>query len=526
MNEEKTLNSVYNSMLSQMKGELTYTEIPEDTKKELANKCKPKKQLILDDCAKDPTLFAYHIIGFCPYTYQYILFENIRLRQKRLFMVSGRQLGKTAALALIALWAAFYNVFPSGLYKDTKIIIVSKSDDQAKKIISEIKRFIDLGDRTFSKRTGTASNYLSSQLADNQPQTTAQISFKNGSTIKSLAPTESARGYTCDLLILDEAAYIDENLFYDVLEPTTSHTKGIILMTSTPNGMQGLCYKLFDPENKTNTMYTRLWIPWWYCEDEGQRELIEQKKEQWIAEGKIKNFQQEYEAKFTASETSFFDVDKINKSVDDSLAHVMDWHTEPCSLGIDYGYKSSRTTLTIVSKGKDNIIRERFQHVYLEDGSDINVDVDVDSLMKRFNIINISPDDCPAGFTTNQKLIQKGYPVKLFNFRSDQNAGERNRGYYMLRAGIYQGKVKITKNVEMMQEMKGLLEIKNAITITIKSESCDRIDGLCMACYPFLAEGNDTSFGVINDSDMPFAVEPSAFDPRRDKEWDRLRGKE
>jgi hypothetical protein len=44
-----------------------------------------------------------------------------------------------------------------------------------------------------------------------------------------------------------------------------------------------------------------------------------------------------------------------------------------------------------------------------------------------------------------------------------------------------------------------------------------------MACYPFLAEGQDNSFGVINDGDMPKEV-IEVNDPRRDKEWDRLRG--
>lgn len=526
MSEEKSIIHVYDNLLKEIKGELTYTEIPEYVKLELKKKCRRQRKLDLNDCAKDPTLFAYHILGISPYSYQYVVFEYIKNGKKRIALITSRQIGKTAALAIIAIWAAYFNKFPSGLHRNTKVLIVSKSEEQAKMIVTEIKKMIDLGDRIVAQRTqGKITNFISGELDEGKTQTAFQSTFKNGSYIKCIAPTGSGKGYTVDVLILDEFAYIPEELFNETLEPTTSAVDGLIIMASTPNGMQGLGYKIFDPENlRPNNRYERIWIPWWKCENPRQLEWIKNQKEEMIAKGDIKAFQQEYEARFTTSETNFFDAIKVDGSVDSSMAQVMEWHTEPCSIGIDYGFKSSRTVLTIVSKGKDGIIRERFQHTYLEDGSDLNVDLDVDKLMKRFNIVHIVPDDCPSGYNTTQKMIQKGLPVTPFNFRTDQNAGERNRGYYMLRAGVYQGKVKLTKNVELIREMKSLLEIKKEINITIKGECCDRIDSLCMSCYPFLVEGNNIGFGVINDVDVP-KDEVKPLDPRRDKEWDVLNGK-
>lgn len=523
-------NSQYGDIIRGMREALTYTVIPEEIKQSRDEICQPKKVLHISDCASNPTYFAFHILGIKPYLYQHYFFEKVRTKKKRIIMISSRQIGKTTMLAIIALWAAYYNTSSSGIYKNTKIIIVSKGDTQAKHILSEIKRLVELGDRTMAIRTkGVIMDYVSKELAPDQPQNTTQMTFLNGCTIKSLPPTDSARGYTADILLPDELGFIEEDLYYNVLEPTTSAVNGAIFGTSTPNGQAGLAYKILDPYNEREDVNTfeRFWIPWWYCENPEQYKMIEDKKAQWIAEGKLKNFQQEYEALFTASESNFFDSDKVDNAVDKSLAEVMDWHEETCSLGLDYGWKTSQTAITIVSKSPDGILRVRFHHAYPTDGSDVDLYLDVVKLIQRFNLRFIIPDDCSMGYLTNQRLKNDGYPVTPFNFRTDQSAGERNRGYYLLRTAINTGKLKLTNNPEMIKQIKITLEIKKKINVTIEApqgERDDRVDSLCMACYPFLIETDDDGdlIGMIIPEEPTMKVDQMSY--RKDKEWANLMG--
>ncbi len=527
--EQFANESKFTDIIRGMSNVLTYTTYPKALSKDLNQICKPRKSLFTKHCRDDPTVFAYHLLGIIPYLYQYLLLEKVKGKKKRIALISSRQLGKTLILAVVALWAAYYNTMPSGLHQETKVIIISKSENQAKKIIYEIKNLINLGDKKFAIRSREyRKDVLSKELAEGQPQTSTQITFNNGSTIKSLSPTDGARGFTADLLIIDEFAYIEEDLFYDVFEPTTSAVDGMIIMASTPSGCQGLGYKIFDPYNeRKSNPYARLWIPWWYCENPIQKALIEEKKEQWIEEGKIRNFQQEYEAKFTVSETSFFDATKIDDAVDRDMAEVMEWHSEPCSLGLDYGWKSARTAMTIPSLGSDGIIRVRMTHAYPTDGSDVNLFDDVGKLKERFNIVHIIPDDCSMGYLTNQKMVNKGWPVTLYNFRTDQNAAERNRGYYMLRTAINTGKVRLSNNPEMIKELKMLLEIRKTVNVSIKAppgQRDDLADSLCMACYPFLIDNDGDGPSIAPLVYEPTEKEKRMRHPRFDMDWFALTG--
>jgi len=388
---------------------------------------------------------------------------------------------------------------------------------------------INIADKNFAKLTkNKCIDVISKTLDPSQPQNMSQITFTNGSYIKSLSPTDSSRGETADILFIDEFAFIPEELFYTVFEPMVSKSSGRIILTSTPNGAAGLGYNIFDPYNeKQSNEYYRIWVPWYYCEDEVQKAEIKQKRESWLAQGKIKEFEQEYEAKFTVSETAFFDATKIDASINHSLSHVYEWKTEPCSMGIDYGWKRSHTVISIVSLTNSGDIVERYMHSYPTDGSDVDIFNDILSLCERFNIKHIVPDDCPAGYLVNQKLINKGLPVQLFNFRTDQSAGERNRGYYMLRSGIYKkdderGKVWLTNNKELVKELKMLLEVHKQINVSIRappSENDDRSDAFCLACYPFLLEYNTDNEPLLTADDYGDDENKNLNNPRFDKQW-------
>ena len=62
-------------------------------------------------------------------------------------ILTSRQIGKSALLAIVSPWACLFNKLPSGAGKNTSVIVISASDVQAKKLLYEIKKFLRMGDR-------------------------------------------------------------------------------------------------------------------------------------------------------------------------------------------------------------------------------------------------------------------------------------------------------------------------------------------------------------------------------------------
>ena len=79
---------------------------------------------------------------------------------------------------------------------------------------------------------------------------TLQMEFINGSKVEfgSAEQGDNLRGKTIKktgILCLDEAAFVDENFFYEVLVPTTNVFNSDIFIFSTPKFKQGLFYNLY-----------------------------------------------------------------------------------------------------------------------------------------------------------------------------------------------------------------------------------------------------------------------------------------
>ena len=65
------------------------------------------------------------------------------------------------------------------------------------------------------------------------------------------------------MLIIDEAAFVDEQVFRDAAEPTVSATGVKIILSSTPNGQSGLFFEIFDPyDMRPKHEYKRFWFYW------------------------------------------------------------------------------------------------------------------------------------------------------------------------------------------------------------------------------------------------------------------------
>jgi len=125
----------------------------------------------------------------------------------------GRQSGKSRSMAVMALHAAFAD-------PDRLVLVVSATDDAAKRLLAEMAVL-------------ASGPLLSGSVVD---ESKSMLVLTNGSRVVSVPASErQVRGWTADLLIVDEAAFVAEEVWLGA-RFTTVATGGRIVLASTPYG--------------------------------------------------------------------------------------------------------------------------------------------------------------------------------------------------------------------------------------------------------------------------------------------------
>lgn len=144
-----------------------------------------------------------------------------------LLLCTGRQVGKTTIMSRKA--ARFMLQHPN-----SQIIVVSLTEDQAKLMIIMIQDYLQ---RNHPRKVRKNMRYT------NQ----TKVTLVNGSCViaRPVGTTgDAVRGFTGDVLIIDEASRMPE-LVFEASKPTLLTTGGRIWMCSTPFGKQGYFYDCF-----------------------------------------------------------------------------------------------------------------------------------------------------------------------------------------------------------------------------------------------------------------------------------------
>lgn len=147
---------------------------------------------------------------------------------------AGRQVGKSTIIAIKAAEFAVKN-------RDKTILIVASVERQAYLL--------------FEKTLNYLLDHHKSIIKKGRERPTKHIiNLSNGSRILCLPlgmSGNNVRGYTCDMVIVDECAFCPENAF-QALIPMLTVTKGHLIALSTPFGKGGFFYNCFsDPTFRT-----------------------------------------------------------------------------------------------------------------------------------------------------------------------------------------------------------------------------------------------------------------------------------
>lgn len=152
---------------------------------------------------------------------------------------SRRQCGKSILAELIGMYYCIQN-------KNFRCYIIEPTFNQADKVLTEIWKMCK----------GQPFYYKKNDIK-------RQLLFRNGAEIRLFSAeqgVDALQGYTCELLIIDEAAYISEDII-DAVMPYVNTTKGPIVMFSTPRTKSGQFYNYYSmgmsPE--LNNIYSYDW---------------------------------------------------------------------------------------------------------------------------------------------------------------------------------------------------------------------------------------------------------------------------
>jgi len=205
---------------------------------------------------------------------------NIALR-------SGRQTGKSTVISIKAAEYALKN--PNKL-----VMIVAAVERQAYLL--------------FEKTLGYLSDNYKKNIATGKLRPTKHIiHLKNKSRIMCL-PTGltgyGIRGFTTDLLIVDEAAFVNREVF-DAITPQLAVSGGKIVLLSTPFGKEGYFYDCFsNPSFKT-----------WHISSEDCPRI----DKEFLAREKLSKsmlvYNQEYLGEFVSDLLAFFNIDLIKRAM-------------------------------------------------------------------------------------------------------------------------------------------------------------------------------------------------------------------
>jgi len=203
---------------------------------------------------------------------------NIALR-------SGRQVGKSTIISIKAGEYAVNNPHKS-------IMIIASVERQAQLLFEKVLSYI----------YNTHKNMI--KKGKDRP-TKHKLILTNGSVIHCLPTGDSGygiRGFTIDLLIADEAAFIPEEVWVAVT-PMLTITKGHIWLLSTPFGRNGFYYRCFNDDNYTTFHVSSLDCP-------RKDDAFLEHERSWMTKSQ---FAQEYLGEFVDNLRQLYSNELINK---------------------------------------------------------------------------------------------------------------------------------------------------------------------------------------------------------------------
>jgi hypothetical protein len=217
----------------------------------------------------------------------------------RILLNCCRQSGKSTVAAIVALHKALSD-------KSSLILILAPSERQAKETFGKLT--------SFYRRLGHPVPPESNRKMG--------LELMNGSRVEALPGTEkTVRGFSAvDLLVLDEAARVDDGL-YHAIRPMLAVSGGRLMMMSTPYGKRGVFFEEWTSDSVAvaGIGRERYQVTARQCPRISEEFLDEERGSlpSWV-------YRQEYECSFEETEDQVFTTDMIDRAVSPDVAPLFE----------------------------------------------------------------------------------------------------------------------------------------------------------------------------------------------------------
>lgn len=221
------------------------------------------------------------------YTAQKRILKKMR-KDPYFILLASRQVGKSTLMTIYLLWTALF-------FNDNKILLVANKEATAIEIFTRIRMAYEM-----------MPNWIKSPIDESLGgYGKTSMGLENGSRISISTTTgTAARGQSCNILVIDEAAFIEEHLmdpfWASVFPIVSSIPNGKVFMCSTPNGTGNLFHELYTQSVEGKNGWSNDRIIW--NEVPGRTETWAAKIRSGLASAE--KWRQEYECEFINSGTS------------------------------------------------------------------------------------------------------------------------------------------------------------------------------------------------------------------------------
>jgi hypothetical protein len=284
----------------------------------------------------DVEVFARRVVGEPLWDYQ---LQVARSRARFRTMCAGRQVGKSRTLAIICLHRAF-------TVANSRVLVISTTEENARDLM-----------RTISVLA--SGPWLGASVEQDD---STKVVFSNGSEIRCIpASHRRARGASIDLLVLDEAAHIDEDVWNAAKYSILARPDAQVVMASTPKPGRDRFFARYWQMG----MDGREGYESWHWPSSISPIVSQALIEEWRQTEPPRVFDQEVLAKFVDSAGAYFSVEEIDAATADyelespeDAARDDGWRPQLVG-GIDWGFSSDANSLVVLGPLDDRLLNDR-----------------------------------------------------------------------------------------------------------------------------------------------------------------------
>ncbi len=420
--------------------------------------------------------------------------DALVLDKRTTVLISPRQCGKSTSLALLALHRAFAR--PEQL-----VLVVSASDEAAKRLLG------------LAAATATRSRLLSGSVVD---ESASKIALSNGSTILSVPASERAiRGLTVDLLLVDEAARVDDELLLGAALPTTAaRPDSRVVLASSPGASAGAFHAFATGDADAVEVFR------WHREDAT-----------WITPEVVDAARESLPAALFAREFDGFFADGADDRlierlwIDEAIARTLT-PSHPPVLGVDVARHGGDETVCMEARG--GVLRTLWAHR----GADLAATAArLEGTLAEFDApeVPVWIDATGIGWGLIDLLASRGhedvvpYTAGERAPRPERFANLRASTHFELREGLRQGVIDLDPTDRALHEQLASLTygIDRAGRILLASKatmssSPDRADAAVIAFY---AAGQAIEASAIADYARRSALDAALTRESSGEEW-------